>query len=551
MARIKDQSVRDAIAAANIVDVVSLRTSLRKASGMRYMGRCPFHEERSASFSVNSDLNLYHCFGCGKGGDIVTFVRETEGLDFVGAIEWLAERFRVALEYEESSPAADDARRKRERLYAVLDQAAAFFERHLWEGADSEPVRAYLASRGLGEAVSKEFRLGLSPGDGLAAKAREKGFTADELRAAGLTNQRGRDYFPQRLMFPLADARGRTIGFQARKLRDDDPLKGKYVNSPESDLFKKSHVLYGLHLARPAIAKQDRAVVVEGNTDVIALRQTGFEPVVASMGTALTEQHLKELARLTKRLYLCFDSDAAGEEATLRGMERAQEQGFEIRVVTLPPGQDPADAPDGFELRLGQAESYLHYRVRLELDRASDRQEAFVRAREILAKSEDSPERQEALRLVADRLDLPRETLSGIAPARGSYAGASANQPKKLLDAGIRLEREALAAVVAHPELIDSLAGLSEEHFELDEHRRMRASLIARQPPDLDLVPLLAELDATASTEGITRQTGTEMLLRLREKKLRRDLQGETDLARATELQAHIAKVRQALTELS
>ena len=121
------------------------------------MGRCPFHEERSASFSVNSDLNLYHCFGCGKGGDVVTFVRETEGLDFVGAIEWLAERFRVSLEYEESSPAADDARRKRERFFAVLDQAAAFFERHLWEGTDGEPVCAYLASRGLGETISKEF----------------------------------------------------------------------------------------------------------------------------------------------------------------------------------------------------------------------------------------------------------------------------------------------------------------------------------------------------------------------------------------------------------
>ena len=433
----------------------------------------------------------------------------------------------------------------------MLDQATVFFERHLWDGPDGAPVRAYLASRGLGEAIAKEFRLGLSPGHGLAAKAREKGFTADELRAAGLTNQRGNDYFPPRLMFPLADARGRVIGFQARKLHDDDPLKGKYVNSPESELFKKSNVLYGLHLARPAIAKQDRAVVVEGNTDVIALRQAGFEPVVASMGTALTEQHLRELARLTKRLYLCFDADAAGEDATLRGMERAYGQGFEIRVVSLPHGQDPADAPDGFEQRLGQAESYLHYRVRLELERAADRQEAFVRAREILAKAEDSPERQEALRLVADRLDLPRETLSGIAPARGAAAGPGSSQPRKLLDAGIRLEREALAAVVAHPDLLDALAGLGEEHFDLDEHRRMRASLVAGVPPEPDLVALLAELDATAASEGITRRTGTEMLLRLRERKLRRDLQGETDLARATELQAHLAKVRQALTELA
>jgi DNA primase len=551
MARIKDQSVRDVIAAANIVEVAGLRTSLRRSSGSRYMGRCPFHDERSPSFSVNADLNLYHCFGCGKGGDVVTFVRETEGLDFVGAIEWLAERFRVPLEYEESSPQADQSRRRRERLYAVLDQAAAFFERHLWEGPSGAPVREYLASRGLGEEVAKEFRLGLSPGQGLAAKAREKGFTAEELRAAGLTNQRGNDYFPRRLMFPLTDARGRVIGFQARKLHDDDPLKGKYVNSPESELFKKSNVLYGLHLARPSIAKQDRAVVVEGNTDVIALRQAGFEPVVAAMGTALTEQHLRELARLTKRLYLCFDADAAGEEATLRGMERAQSQGFEIRVVVLPPGQDPADAPDGFEQRLGGAESYLHYRVRLELERAGDRQEAFVRAREVLAGAEDSPERQEAVRLLADRLDLPRETLSGIAPARGHAPAASATQPKKLLDAGLRLEREALAAVVAYPDLRDSLAGLSAEHFDLDDHRRMRSTLVGGGQPDPDLVALLAELDATAASEGITRRAGTEMLLRLRERKLRRDLQGESDLARTTELQAHLAKVRQALTELA
>jgi DNA primase len=353
-------------------------------------------------------------------------------------------------------------------------------------------------------------------------------------------------------MFPLADARGRVIAFQARKLHDDDPLRGKYVNSPEGELFKKSAVLYGLHLARPAIAKQDRAVVVEGNTDVIALRQAGFEPVVAAMGTALTEQHLRELVRLTKRLYLCFDADAAGEEATLRGMERAQAQGFDIRIVVLPEGQDPADAPDGFEQRLGGAESYLHYRVRLELDRAADRQEAFVRAREVLSGVEDSPERQEALRLLADRLDLPRETLSGIAPARGGAAPrADGAQPRKLLDAGVRLEREALAAVVAHPELRESLAGLAEEHFDLEEHRRIRASLVDGRAPDADLVPLYAELDATAADEGISRRAGTEMLLRLRERKLRRDLQGESDLARTTELQAHLAKVRQALTELA
>ena len=551
MARIKDSSVRDTIAAADMVEVVSARTALRKAGG-RYVGRCPFHDERTPSFSVNAPDKLYYCFGCGKGGDVVSFVRETENLDFVEAIEFLAERFRIQLEYEESSPAADDARRHRERLFAVLDQAATFFERHLWDSDAGEPVRAYLASRSLGEAVAKEFRLGLSPGRGLAAKAKEKGFVDAELRAAGLVNQRGSDYFPPRLMFPLADARGRIIGFQARKLREDDPLRGKYVNSPEGELFHKSAILYGLHLARPAIAKEDRAVVVEGNTDVIALRQAGLEPVVASMGTALTDAHLRELSRLTKRLYLCFDSDAAGEEATLRGMELAVAQGFDVKVVSLPKGQDPADAPAGFADRLAGASSYLVHRVRLEIARASDRQEAFVRARAVVEKAADSPERQEALRIMGDALDLPKNVMRGIAPARGSNRRGADEVPQRLLDAGARLERDALAACLVHAELRDGLRQLGADLFDDELHRRFRAVLVDDAPEDADLVALHAELDARVARERMTEQNGTERLLQLRERKLRRELAAPgLDLARATELQEHLSKLRQKLAELT
>jgi len=540
--------VRDVVAAADMVEVVSGRTQLRRASGSRYTGRCPFHEEKTPSFSVNPVDKLYYCFGCGKGGDVVSFVRETENLDFVGTIEWLAERFRVPLEYEESSPRVEAERKRRDRLHALLEQTTWYFERFLWEGDAGAPVRAYLAERGLGEEIAKEFRLGLSPGRGLAEKAAEKGFSRDELRAAGLATVRGSDYFPRRLMFPLADARGRVVGFQARKLADDDPLRGKYVNSPEGDLFKKGAILYGLHLARTAIAKQDRAAVVEGNTDVIALRQAGFEPVVASMGTALTDRQLEELGRLTRRVYLCFDADAAGQEATLRGMELAAVKGFDVKVVTLPRGQDPADAPDGFEERLEGAESYLLYRVRLELERAADRQEGFVRAREVLAKAEDSPERQEALRLLADRLDLPRETLAGLAPARGGGRQAVPETPR-LLEAGDRLERETLAACVAHPSLVRGLAELGPEHFDSELHRRFRAALVSGRE-DPELTSLKAELDARASREAIDERTGAELLLRLRERKLKRDLAG-ADLARTTELQAHLSKVRQALAELT
>jgi DNA primase len=353
-------------------------------------------------------------------------------------------------------------------------------------------------------------------------------------------------------MFPLADARGRVVGFQARRLRDDDPLRGKYVNSPESEHFHKSAILYGLHLARPAIAKEDRAVVVEGNTDVIALRQAGFEPVVASMGTALTERHVKELARLTRRLFLCFDADAAGEEATLRGMELAVRNGFDVRVVTLPKGRDPADDPAAFVERLDRSESFVHYRVRLELDRAADRQEAFVRAREVLARVEDSPERQEALQLLQDRLDLPKQVVQGLAPSGGRAAPAREGEARtpRVLDAGRLLERNVLAAVVAHPALVKLLGELSAEHFEDETHRRFREVLVGNAEEDDDLLALRAELDARADRDALDERTGTELVLRLRERRLRRELAG-ADLARTTELQAHLSKVREALAELA
>ncbi len=555
MPRIKDASKDAVVAAADMVDVVSARTALRRASSARYTGRCPFHEERTPSFSVDPVGKLYYCFGCGKGGDVVRFVQETENLDFVGAIEWLAERFRVVLEYEDSSPREDAARQRRERLTALLEQATTYFERMLWDTDAGEPVRQYLAGRGLGDEIAREFRLGLSRGTGLAAKAQERGFTVEEVKSAGLANARGNDYFPFRLMFPLADARGRIVGFQARKLRDDDPLRGKYVNTPESELFKKGNVLYGLHLARASVAKQDRAIVVEGNTDVIALRQAAVEPVVASMGTALTENQLRELGRLTKRLFLCFDADAAGQDATLRGMELAVRQGFDVRVVALPKGEDPADAPDSFAGRLGAAESYVLYRVRIELERTDDRQEAFVRAREILARTEDSPERQDALRLLADRLDLPRETLAGLAPARTASAAAPSlpdESTPRVLGAGLQRERDLLAAVVRNPSLLPELAALTPDHFADGLHRRFRDLLVnGGDGEDAELVALRAELAARADRDAIDERMGRELLLRVHEQKLRRELKlGGSDLVRATALQAQLAKVRSALAEL-
>jgi DNA primase len=548
VARIRDASVREAVEAADMVEVVSARTQLRR-SGARWTGLCPFHDEKTPSFSVNPADKLFYCFGCGKGGDIISFVRETEQLDFAQAVEWLAERYRVTLEFEESSPEQDAARGRRERLLSLLEQATSFYERYLWESPRGEAARSYLAGRGLGEEVCREYRLGLAPGGAtLARKAREKGFTAAELAAAGLVNRRGNDYFSGRLLFPLADARGRVRGFQARKLREDDPLRAKYVNSPEGELFRKGDLLYGLDRARGPIAKQERAIVVEGNTDVLALRQAGLEPVVASMGTALTERQLKELSRLTHKAWLCFDGDAAGEAATLRGMELAAAQGFDVRVVALPPGQDPADLADEFDERIGRAESYLSHRVRLEIERAADRQEGFVRVREVLSRFEDSPERQDAVRFAADRLDLPKETQAGLAPQ--GRRGATGEISPRLLEKGSRLERDALAGVAAHPELRELLAELEPELFDIELHRRAREHLLEPGEPDAELVPLLAELDARSAAEGIDEETAKELLLRLRERQLRREL-GSADLERTKELQEQLAKIRATAANLA
>ena len=541
MARIKDTSVEEVKAAADIVAVVSARTQLRKTGG-RYLGRCPFHEERTPSFSVNATDKLYYCFGCGAKGDLITFVRDTEQLDFAGAIEWLADRFAVQIEYEETSPQQDAQRRRRERLLELLDAAATFYERYLWDSQAGSLARDHLAGRSLGEEVCREYRLGVSlGGTTLARKALERGFTREELASAGLVNRRGNDYFSGRLLFPLADARGRVLGFQARKLREDDPLRAKYVNSPEGELFRKRDLLYGLDRARAAIAKQERAVVVEGNTDVLALRQTGIEPVVAAMGTALTERQLKELARLTNRVWLCFDGDAAGEAATLRGMELAAAQGFDVHVVALPAGLDPADLADGFEQRVATAETYLGYRVRLEIERAADRQEAFVRVREVLARFEDSPQRQDAIRYAADKLDLPKETQAGLAPRLS--ASATGQISPRLLDAGQRLERDALAGVAAHRSLVSVLAELDAEHFDSDEHRTLRAQLLAGDSLD-------PELDARAAAEGIDERTAEELLLRLRERRIRREL-ADADPSRTLELQATLARIQQAVEELA
>jgi DNA primase len=552
MALIKRSSVEQAVAAADMVEVVSGRTQLRK-SGAQWTGRCPFHDDHNPSLSVNAVEKLYHCFTCEASGDLIKFVRETEGLEFVDAVEWLADRYGVELEYEETAPGFEARRSRHERLLALLDSAAKFYERNLWDSDAGVPVRAYLAERGLSVETCRAFRLGLSPGgDKLAAKARAKGYAQDELVAAGLVNRRGNDYFAGRLVFPLCDARGRVLGFGARRLAEDDPIPAKYVNSPEGELFKKSSIVYGLDRARATIAKQDRAVVVEGYTDVMALHQRGLEAVVASMGTALTEPQLRELRRLTRRLYLCFDADAAGAEATLRGMELANRQFEEVWVVPLPAGTDPADAADDFEPRLEGATEYLVHRVRLEIDRAPSPQGAFEAVQALILKAPRGPNQERAAKYAADRLHVPLRIDATSTPIFGEGK-------RKLMDAGRRLERDLLAVCAVHPELAERyLRELDDRHFDDPLHRRLRAYLAGERDADDELIALRAELDATAEREGLNEEAAKQLFLHLEERLVRRELaelgRGEVttaELERTKELQGVLARIQEALQEVA
>jgi DNA primase len=519
-------------AAVDMVDLVGGRTPLRR-SGARYVGRCPFHDERTPSFSVDPVKMVYYCFGCQRGGDHIAFVRETENLDFAAAVETLADRYGVRLEYEQSSPAEERRRAERGRLLRLLEDAAGFYARYLWESAEAAPARDYLAERGIVEATARDHRLGFSPSawDRVCAAALAKGFSAAELGQAGLSG-RGRrgpvDRFRGRLMFPLADVRGRVRGFGARQMPGGEPPK--YLNSPEGPLFHKADVLYGLDRARGAIAAAGHAIVVEGYTDVLALHQAGTANAVASMGTALTDGQVTELRRVCAGVSLAFDADAAGEEASLRGMALAEAKGLSVRVVSLPPGQDPADVvlgdPGAFASLLESAAGVLSFRVGRALALGGTRDEMYARASGVIAASAPSVERDEQVRLVADRLRLTDDLTARLATARPAAPAAAPQRPQ----GPARLRRSPweqdgrlfLGMALALPERGRELLAEMDVAYFPDEPLREAAGHIRRllagegESEDAERwAPRMAELNAVAAREAPSESALEELYWKL------------------------------------
>ncbi|HET7574143.1 MAG TPA: DNA primase, partial [Solirubrobacterales bacterium] len=359
MALISAESVERVKGAADIVEVISAHTDLRR-QGTRWVGLCPFHEERTPSFSVEPTEKLYHCFGCGVGGDVIKFVEEKEGLGFAEAVELLADRYGVELAREQEDPRAEARRQRRRRLEQLLERTSAYYASYLWGSKEAAKAREYLAERGLGEEALRAFGIGFAPSawDKILVLGQRAGFGVEELRGVGLA-QRGRgggeyDRFRARIMFPIRDRRGRVLGFGGRAMRSDQGAK--YVNTAETDFFHKSEMLYGVDRAKAAIAKAGRAVVVEGYTDVIALHQAGVEEAVGVMGTAITGEQVAALSGMVEEVVLALDADSAGQEAMLRAQRVAAGRRMRLRVAAVPPGEDPAElvAEGGGAERFGE-----------------------------------------------------------------------------------------------------------------------------------------------------------------------------------------------------
>ncbi len=583
MALISTESLDRLKQTADIVEVVSAHTDLRR-QGARWVGLCPFHEERTPSFSVDAQEKLYHCFGCGVGGDVIKFVEEKEGLGFAEAVELLADRYGVELEREQEDPQAEARRQQRRRLEQLLDRTASFYASYLWESQEAAKAREYLAERGLAEQALRDFGVGYAPSawDKVLVLGQRAGFRVEELRRVGLVQQ-GRgggeyDRFRSRIMFPIRDRRGRTLGFGGRAMRGDQGAK--YVNTAETDFFHKSDLLYGVDRAKAAIAKAARAVVVEGYTDVLALHQAGVEEAVGVMGTAITGEQVAALSGMVEEVVLALDADSAGQEAMLRAQRVAAGRKMRLRVAAMPAGVDPAEmmAEEGgaerFRALVDAAEELSSFQVGLVLARTdvgspAERDRALAEVAPVLAGLGETASRDELVRRVAERLDLEPAMVMGrvvaATPASGGpqqapAPGASRQQaapPRRAaeLTSRERRERALLAMCVAIPEEGKGyLERLTEAHLSpsgaraaawLREHPGDPASNL---PQDNELAGLITELVMLSRSEPASAEAMQLNFLLLEQRRL------EDEIAAAAERddyqhRATLSRERAALVE--
>jgi DNA primase len=458
----------------DIVRVVGDYVRLKKQGSQRWVGLCPFHTEKTPSFSVHEGHQFFKCFGCGKGGDVFNFLMELEGMSFFEALKTLCEQHGIPLPKRGPEALADEQTKLRAAVYQMHESAQRFFRQQL-ETPEGKTARDYLARRGLPQEASEQFGLGFAPSGSRLAKALEReGFSAEQLEAGGLVARSpdGSGYydrFRSRLIFPIANESGKLIAFAGRAL--DDQQQPKYLNSPESPIYKKSQVLYNLHRARAEMRKRDRAVLVEGYMDVIGVWRAGVREVVASCGTALTSEQVRMLGRHARLVAVNFDPDAAGRAAAERSILLLLDEGLHVRVVSLPEGQDPDEfcrrqGAAAYEALVGQAPNYYFWladRARQQYDTrtAEGRVAAFQAVMPAINRLSNKIERVALVNDVADRLGVE----PGLVLENFRRAAAERREPAPLAAPGPGLKpvervllRLLLESAAARDELLPAVA---------------------------------------------------------------------------------------------
>ncbi|MCW2781909.1 MAG: dnaG 1 [Marmoricola sp.] len=484
--RIKDEDIAEVREKARIDDVVSSYVTLKSAGGGSLKGLCPFHDEKSPSFNVTPSRQMYYCFGCGNGGDVIKFVMEMDGTSFTETVERLAEKFGVQLRYEEGGPARPSGGPARPRLIEAHKVTADWYA-ELLATPEAMTARQFLDTRGFDKDAAATFGVGFSPrgGEDLHKYLQQKGFSDAELVTAGLIGEGGRgfyDRFRGRLMWPIRDTSGDVIGFGARRIFDDDRIEAKYLNTSETPIYKKSQVLYGIDLARREIARASQAVVVEGYTDVMACHLAGVKTAVATCGTSFGDDHSRVIRRLLQdhdefrgEVIFTFDGDSAGQKAALRAFEGDQNFAGQTYVAVEPTGMDPCD------LRLDQGDAAVRelvarrvplYRFvlgnvvsRYDLDRADGRIDAMREAAKLVTSIRDRSKvdafaRELSGMLGIDPIDVQNEVRRAASRATttvSAHVRPSTDLPDPN-DQRLFLERETLKLVVQHPGLVGAAA---------------------------------------------------------------------------------------------
>jgi DNA primase len=487
----------------NIVDIVSEYVKLTKA-GSNFKACCPFHQEKTPSFNVNEDKQFYHCFGCGQGGDVFAFVMEMEGIGFREALEMLAEKAGVELQNNFVQGGASGDEKK--KMYDALDLSAQFYEKQLWDGIGKDRALGYLQGRGLSDETIKKFRLGFAP-DGwshidqfLMSKDMDNALAASVGMLIKKDDGGYYDRFRDRIMFPICDHMGRVIGFTARAMPGDDEAQAKYINTPETALYHKSSVLYGIHHAKQAIKQIDDVVVVEGNMDVIAAQDAGIENVIAVSGTAMTDEHIRMLKRYAKHFTLFFDADDAGMAAARRSAIACLAADIQLSMVLLSEGKDAADIvkDDPAQLRtiIAEAENAIVAFIdiakkKFNMSDPHGKRQAIEFVAEVISHIDNDIEREEWANKCADMFDTEtRLVLRSIEKFRSDNAKESSQYVSPETSAMSKVEqsqmqriyRSIILMMMAYPHVWEHIYNNRERYGPVMEQKNITA--LMREGPE-------------------------------------------------------------------